>query len=67
MFTVLNENEILSDNFTLRLRQMAGLRNRLVHLYWEVDDALIYSFLQNDLGDFDQFIRYIENYLADVS
>jgi uncharacterized protein YutE (UPF0331/DUF86 family) len=40
------------------------LRNRLVHLYWEVDDALLFRFLQNDLGDFDQFIYFIENYLA---
>ena len=65
VFTVLNENGVLSDDFTLRLRQMAGLRNRLVHLYWEVDDAPLFNFLQNDLSDFDQFIYFIENYLAD--
>jgi uncharacterized protein YutE (UPF0331/DUF86 family) len=38
---------------------------RIVHLYWEVDDALLFNFLQNDLSDFDQFIYFIENYLAD--
>jgi uncharacterized protein YutE (UPF0331/DUF86 family) len=45
--------------------KVVGLRNRLVHLYWEVDDALLFNFLQNDLSDFDQFIYFIENYLAD--
>ncbi|MBI4770248.1 MAG: DUF86 domain-containing protein [Chloroflexi bacterium] len=38
VFTVLNENGILPGDFTVTLRQMAGLRNRSVHLYWEVDD-----------------------------
>lgn len=31
-FTILNENGILPDDFTISMRQMAGLRNRLVHL-----------------------------------
>jgi uncharacterized protein YutE (UPF0331/DUF86 family) len=59
VFAVLNENNIIPDDFTLTLRQMVGFRNRLVHLYWEIDDELIYSFLQNELKDFDRFIEYI--------
>ncbi len=37
------------------LRAMARFRNRLVHLYWDVDDELVYEYLQTSLGDFDRF------------
>ena len=63
IFTVLCEQGILPEDFAAILRQMTGLRNRLVHLYWEVDDSLIYSFLQNNLGDFDRFIHYILDFI----
>ncbi len=38
---------------------MAGLRNRLVHLYWEIDDIQLYDYLQGELGDFDLFVQHI--------
>lgn len=63
VFTVLNENDIIPDEFTLTLRQMAGLRNRLVHLYWEVDDEEIYQDLRDELGDFDLYIERITDFL----
>lgn len=63
VFTVLNENGILPDDFTVTVRQMAGLRNLLVHLYWEVDDAQIYEDLKNRLGDFDRYARYIIDFV----
>ena len=34
---------------------MARLRNRLVHLYWEVDDEILYEILTSELDDFDRF------------
>lgn len=63
IFTVLNENGILPNDFTRTLRQMAGLRNRLVHLYWEVDDEQIYDDLQSHLGDFDMYADYIVEFI----
>lgn len=64
-FTVLAENEIVEENFASRARRMAGLRNRLVHLYWEVDESILYTILQNDLDDFDQFKAYVYHLLQD--
>ncbi len=63
-FTVLNENGVLPDDFTLTLRQMTGLRNILVHLYWEVDDSQIYDDLQQHLGDFDRYAQYITAFVS---
>jgi uncharacterized protein YutE (UPF0331/DUF86 family) len=61
-FVVLNENGILPEAFMPTLRQMVSFRNRLVHLYWDVDDATVYRILQENLGDFETYVRYILDY-----
>jgi uncharacterized protein YutE (UPF0331/DUF86 family) len=38
-FTVLHEYGIIGDALAGRLRGLAGLRNRLVHVYDEIDDV----------------------------
>jgi uncharacterized protein YutE (UPF0331/DUF86 family) len=42
---------------------MVKMRNRLVHLYWEIDSDILYDTLQNNLGDFDRFKACIYQYL----
>jgi uncharacterized protein YutE (UPF0331/DUF86 family) len=42
-----------------KLRQMAKFRNRLVHLYGEVDDAFVYEFITNDIEDIRVFRKII--------
>jgi uncharacterized protein YutE (UPF0331/DUF86 family) len=34
---------------------MAKFRNRLVHLYGEIDDAYVHAFIVEDLTDFQVF------------
>ncbi len=63
VFVVLQENGILPDEAAKFMVQMAGLRNRLVHLYWEIDEGLIYSYLKSNLGDFDKYIELILEFL----
>ena len=60
-FIVLNEEGILPDDFMPTLRQMVSFRNRVVHLYWDMDDATIYDILQRNLSDFETFVTYILN------
>jgi len=62
-FVVLNEVGIIPDTMMPKLRQMVSFRNRVVHLYWAVDDIAIYELLQNNLGDFDAFARHIIDYV----
>jgi len=62
-FAVLCENGIIPIDFLQRLRNMAGFRNRLVHLYWDVDNEGLLDILRNDLGDFEVFARYIASYV----
>ncbi len=35
---------------------MAKFHNRLVHLYWEVDDTQVYDILRKRLDDFKKFL-----------
>jgi uncharacterized protein YutE (UPF0331/DUF86 family) len=37
VFTVLSQAGYLDRDFGERMVEMVGLRNRLVHLYWDVD------------------------------
>jgi len=62
-FKVLNEAGILTDDFTETMREMAGLRNLLVHLYWDVDDQMVYDGIHAELGDFETFVRSIVAFL----
>lgn len=38
---------------------MAKFRNKIVHLYQDIDDEEIYKILQNNLDDFKRFLTEI--------
>jgi len=61
---VLNEREIIPDDFLPVAQQMVKFRNRLVHLYWEVDEEQVYDILQTRLDDFDRFESYIRKLIS---
>jgi uncharacterized protein YutE (UPF0331/DUF86 family) len=54
-FGILEEQGIVSPELGVKLRQMAKFRNRLVHLYGEIDDAYVHAFIVEDLTDFQVF------------
>jgi uncharacterized protein YutE (UPF0331/DUF86 family) len=58
-FKVLEENDVLDQDLGLKLRQMAKFRNRLVHLYGEIDDAYVYGFIEQDLKDILDFKKVV--------
>jgi uncharacterized protein YutE (UPF0331/DUF86 family) len=63
-FAVLGENEVIPPDFVPTMQAMAGFRNLLVHLYWEVDDRRLYDFLTTQLGDFDRFVAHVLDFMA---
>lgn len=58
-FAVLIEHGILPPGTMEALRAMAKFRNRLVHLYWDVEDARVHDYLRTSLGDFRAFARAV--------
>jgi len=65
-FLVLSEEAIIPTSFLPTLRQMVSFRNRVVHLYWEVDNTMVYQILQENLGDFDTYLGYILDYTQNI-
>ena len=62
-FRVMAEAGALENGFAQQLRNMAKFRNRLVHLYWEVDDRQLYEILQNRLDHFKTFLDRLSTFL----
>lgn len=58
-FGVLGEADVLDADLARDLAEMARFRNRLVHLYWDVDDALVHAFLREELGDVEAFLQQV--------
>lgn len=62
-FTVLAENGVIEQESAATAYKMVGMRNRLVHLYWEVDADIVYEVLQNNLDDFERFKAYVYDFM----
>ncbi len=56
-FKVLAEKGAFDERFTSILVQMARFRNRLVHIYWEVDAEELFRILGSHLGDVREFLK----------
>jgi uncharacterized protein YutE (UPF0331/DUF86 family) len=51
---------ILPTQFAARLRDVAGFRNILVHLYLDVDVTRMHTLLNSRPDDFREFARHVE-------
>ncbi len=58
-FARLAEQRVIDRDLAQRLMALAGLRNRLVHLYDEIDDDRVRAALPAGLSDFDAFSRAV--------
>jgi uncharacterized protein YutE (UPF0331/DUF86 family) len=62
-FKILGEAGLLPPDLTRRLMAMARFRNRLVHLYWDVDYGQVYDVMQRDMEDLEEFARHAASWL----
>ena len=54
---------VLNPELFGKIRNMRGFRNIVVHRYGRIDDRLVFSLLNEHLGDFSVFIEEIETLL----
>lgn len=64
---VLAENGVLPRELGERLAQATGLRNRLVHVYADIDHEIIYGVLQSGLSDLEAFAVAVADYCERLS
>lgn len=63
VFDILGSEKIISITLAESFSEIAGFRNILVHDYVEIDSERMYEYLQNNLNDFDKFIKAIAKFL----
>ena len=66
-FRIMQNNHIISGSLLEKLILMTRFRNRLVHLYWDVDDNLVLEIMKNDYKDFNEYRTAVLEYLKKIS
>lgn len=61
--TSLHNMGVITKEHSEKLKLMAGYRNRLVHFYHEITDKELFSLLQNNITDMEEFVREIKNFI----
>lgn len=62
IFRELNRLGVIDKDFTDTLIKMTKFRNRIVHLYLELEPSELYNYLQNNIDDFPKFISSVLDY-----
>ena len=65
-FTQLARIGLLPTEFARQIAASAGLRNRLVHEYDEIDPERLYEGMQSAMRDVPNYLRRVEQYLKTV-
>jgi uncharacterized protein YutE (UPF0331/DUF86 family) len=60
-FRVIEEEGIVTGKLGNRLQQMAKFRNRLVHLYGDIDDANVHKYITKDVKDLVEYKSMVIN------
>ncbi|WP_420827297.1 type VII toxin-antitoxin system HepT family RNase toxin [Carboxydothermus hydrogenoformans] len=63
VFEKLQKIGLIEENLSTKLKTMTQFRNKLVHVYWEIDDAVVYDILQNNLKDIEEFLKIAIKYV----
>lgn len=66
IFLKLGELGVLSQEVVINLMAMARFRNRLVHIYWEIEPERIYKILQENRREIHEFKDKIIEYLQKI-
>jgi uncharacterized protein YutE (UPF0331/DUF86 family) len=65
-FEILEEQRIIPEELANDLSDLAGFRNILVHIYWELDMNVIHGILQNDLRVLVTFKKIVKELLEEM-
>lgn len=63
VFTILGRTGVVQPQLAARLEPMARMRNRLVHVYEDVDARVVLQVIAHELDDFDHFAAAVTRHL----
>ncbi|MEW5934631.1 MAG: DUF86 domain-containing protein [Bacillota bacterium] len=63
-YAIIQRAGILPSHLAEKLVSMVKFRNLLVHKYGKIDDARVYEIMQSDLGDLDEYLDNVAEYLG---
>jgi uncharacterized protein YutE (UPF0331/DUF86 family) len=63
IFIEMRNLNIIDSEFADRLVEMAKFRNRLVHLYWDLDPETTYHILHENIDDLKRFQNVVVDFL----
>ena len=64
IFDILKKNDIIKPELSGKLMDMARFRNKMVHMYWQIDLDKVYDILNNRLVDMHDYLKAISGYLG---
>jgi uncharacterized protein YutE (UPF0331/DUF86 family) len=62
-FEKLSEAKIITGELGEKLSKAASLRNIIIHKYWEIDDRKVFKSARENIGDFEEFLRQINEFI----
>jgi len=62
----LGQMGVITEDLQEQLLKMAGYRNRLVHLYYQISDEELHKIIKTNLEDIKEFIRQIMSYISGI-
>jgi len=62
-FLELAEIRVLPQDFARKIAPCAGLRNRIVHEYDEIDTVKVYEGIQTAVEDVPRFLKYVTEFI----
>ncbi|MEW6095639.1 MAG: HepT-like ribonuclease domain-containing protein [bacterium] len=63
----LTQAEVIPQDFVKPTLRLIKLRDRLIHLYWEVESPEIYDVVQKELTNISKFLTYLLKYVEKES
>jgi len=63
LLDVMGINNVIPSDFVRKIRGMQGMRNAIIHVYWNLDYEKIYRMIKENISDFEDFARYIIEYV----
>lgn len=62
-FEIMGQSGLIPEGLAEELSDLAGFRNVLVHIYWQLDLDQVYGILQSDLKTLESFLENIKRLL----